>query len=149
VQRHSEETGDEVSGSAIQALFHERYVNRAAPWQLQGYQLQAQGERVSVRAELLQPGDSGSVVVNGAGSGALEALVNAIGAVAGARTEIVDYHEHALQRGTDSKAVCYLQVALDDRRCWGVGIADDTVRAAFAALLSAVNAGAAQKAAAA
>jgi 2-isopropylmalate synthase len=152
VQEHSEQTGDEVSGSAIQALFQERYVNRDTPWQLRDYQLQTQGERVGVRAQLQAPAQTplqtqlqrtedgnGIVVVNGTGAGALEALVNAIGAITQVHTEIVDYHEHALQQGTGAKAVCYLQVGLDDRRCWGVGIADDTVRAAFAALLSAVN----------
>jgi 2-isopropylmalate synthase len=150
VQKHSERTGDEVSGSAIQALFQQRYVNRDAPWQLRDYQLQTHGERVSVRAELQRAGTGeNTVVVNGTGAGALEALVNAIGAITEARTAIGDYHEHALQQGTDSKAVCYLLVMLDDQQCWGVGIADDTVRAAFAALLSAVNGNAVGKSAAA
>ena len=149
VQKHSERTGDEVSGSAIQALFEARYVNRTAPWQLRDYQLQTQGERVSVRAELQHGEDGGTVVVNGMGGGALEALVNAIGVITEVHTEIIDYHEHALQRGTAAKAACYLQVGLGEQRCWGVGIADDTVRAAFAALLSAVNGNAVEKSAAA
>jgi 2-isopropylmalate synthase len=153
VQKHSEQTGDEVSGGAIQQLFQARYVNRNAPWQLQDYQLQTHGERVNVRAELRRTDErgevGGSVVLSGDGAGALEALVNAIGSIVDGRTEIVDYHEHALQEGTASKAVCYLQVGMGDERCWGVGIADDTVRAAFAALLSAVNGRAVQKSAAA
>jgi 2-isopropylmalate synthase len=150
VQKYSEQTGDEVSGNAIQALFQQRYVNRDTPWQLRDYQLQTQGERVSVRAELHRAGTGdGTVVINGTGSGALEALVNAIGAIAEANTEIIDYHEHALQQGTGAKAACYLQVRLGEQSCWGVGIADDTVRAAFGALLSAVNASVVQKSAAA
>jgi 2-isopropylmalate synthase len=138
VQKHSEEIADEVSGAGIQQLFQTRYVNRDTPWRLQNYQIQTQGERVNVRAELIDAKHN-SKIISGSGSGALAAAIDAVKTIAGAHCEIVDYHEHALQQGTAAKAVCYLQVGIGEQRCWGVGIADDTVRAAFAALLSAIN----------
>ena len=138
VQKHSETIADEVSGAAIQSLFQARYVNRSSPWLLQNYHIQTHGERVEVRAELCDI-EHRSKIINGAGNGALAALIDAVAPIAGAHCEIVDYHEHALQQGTAAKAVCYLQVGFGAQRCWGVGIADDTVRAAFAALLSAIN----------
>jgi 2-isopropylmalate synthase len=138
VQKHSEKIADEVSGSEIQQLFQARYVNCSQPWQLQNYQLQTHGERVGVRAELRNVEQGNATVISGEGNGALAALVEAVAAIS-SRVEIVDYYEHALQEGTSAKAVCYVQIGIDGQLCWGVGIADDTVRAAFSALLSAVN----------
>jgi 2-isopropylmalate synthase len=139
VQNYSEKIGGEVSGDAIQQLFQHRYVNCGTPWQLQNYQVQTHAERVSVQAELRNDNDNSTRIINGEGSGALAALVDAIAVIVGPHAEIVDYHEHALRQGTASKAICYLQLAVSERRYWGVGIADDTVRAAFVALLSAIN----------
>ena len=49
--------------------------------------------------------------------------------------------------GTEAQAVSYVHMGIGEVRCWGVGIDVDSVRAALAALVSAVNAGASVKAA--
>jgi 2-isopropylmalate synthase len=149
VQRRSEEIGGEVSGSEIAALFDQHYVNRAAPWQLQRYRLQGQeSDSVTLQAEL-ERADGGRIAVTGSGNGTLAAMVAAAASVTGDRPEIVDYHEHALGSGTAARAACYICLQLGNERQWGVGVAEDTVRAALLALISAINASAAVKAAAA
>jgi 2-isopropylmalate synthase len=55
------------------------------------------------------------------------------------RIEIIDYHEHALQRGTDAKAVSYVRIISCGKNHWGVGVAEDSVRAVLDALISAIN----------
>lgn len=149
VQKHSEAIDNEVSSAEIQQLFNALYVNRAAPWQLQRYQIQTHDNaRVTLQAEL-QDCDNSVVTFTGEGNGALEAAVAALRGIAAASIDIVDYHEHALQQGTAAKAVCYVHVDIGDRKCWGVGIAEDSMRAALIALLSAVNSHAHQAQAAA
>jgi 2-isopropylmalate synthase len=139
VQKHSEAIDDEVSGTAIQDLFTARYVNRSTPWQLQRYQIRTHDDaQVSLQVELHDSSNS-AVTLTGAGNGALAAAVAALHGIAPAVIEIVDYHEHALQQGTAAKAACYVHIDMGGKRCWGVGIAEDSMRAALMALLSAVN----------
>lgn len=139
VQKRSEEIDGEVSGAEIQDLFQRCYVNRESPWALHNYRVQTRsGQKVLAQAELSRDGDS--VVLTGEGTGALAAMVAALQPVIGP-VEIVDYHEHALGEGTGARAVCYVCIGDGQNRCWGVGVAEDTVRAALAALLSAVNSG--------
>ena len=55
--------------------------------------------------------------------------------------EVVDYHEHALRRGSDAQAAAYVECRTpDDRRFFGVGIDDDVAAASIKAVLSAFNA---------
>lgn len=139
VQKHSESIADEVNGTEIQRLFNRTYINRGEPWRLRHYQIVTKdNERVTLHIEL-SDADDAIVVFTGEGNGALAAAVAALQNICTARPEIVDYHEHALQQGTAATAVSYVQIDVAGQRCWGVGIADDTVRAAFIALLSAIN----------
>ncbi len=153
VQRRSEEIGGEVNGGEIAELFNQHYVNRAAPWQLQSYRLQGQeSDSVTLQAELERVslgGAGGRVAVTGSGNGTLAAMLAAVTSVTGNRPEIVDYHEHALGSGTAARAACYICLQLGGEKQWGVGVAEDTVRAALLALISAINANAAVKAVAA
>lgn len=155
VQQHSEEIAGEVSSAEIQRLFHEQYVNSSAPWQLKQYQIIANGaDSVAVRAELTNANGT-MKTFNGEGGGALAAAVDAMQHICGTKPEIVDYHEHALikgshvSQGTTSSAVSYIQIDIDGKRYWGVGVSDDTVRSVFNALLSAINRNAVQVRAAA
>jgi 2-isopropylmalate synthase len=139
VQQHSETINGEVSSAEIQRLFHEQFVNRGEPWQLKQYQIITKNDaRVVLQVELLNS-EGGPAIFSGEGNGALAAAVDALQSICGARPEIIDYHEHALRQGTSASAVSYLKIDINGRHCWGVGVADDTVRSAFAALLSAVN----------
>ena len=50
-----------------------------------------------------------------------------------------DYHEHALRAGEDAAAVSYVEVVVDGRTMWGVGIDPNIVTASLAAIVSAVG----------
>jgi 2-isopropylmalate synthase len=147
VQKHSEAIDGEVDSATISALFQRHYVNRTAPWQLHSYRLQGgDGEQVSIQADL-ERADGGRVTATGGGGGTLAAMVAAVANAIGVHGEIVDYHEHALGSGTAAQAACYVCLRVEGQLHWGVGVAEDTVRAALAALVSAVNARAAEPAA--
>lgn len=155
VQQYSETIAGEVSSVELQRLFHEHYVNNSAPWHLHQYQLVAKSEdRVTIHAEL-NNADGITTIFSGEGNGALAAAIDAMQEICGTKPEIIDYHEHALitdmksGQGTASNAASYVQIDINGSRCWGIGIADDTVRSALTALLSAINRNAIQMQAAA
>jgi 2-isopropylmalate synthase len=52
----------------------------------------------------------------------------------------MDYHEHAIGIGTDTRAACYVEARIDEGTTgFGVGIDRDIVTASFNAVLSALN----------
>ena len=77
-------------------------------------------------------------VITGVGNGPIDAFVAAL-ATRGLRVRILDYNEHALGSGADARAAAYLEVAVDDRVFWGVGIDPNIVTASLRAVVSAVN----------
>ena len=53
---------------------------------------------------------------------------------------IMDFHEHAIGSGTDTRAASYVELRVDDSATgFGEGIHRDIVTASFLAVLSAVN----------
>jgi 2-isopropylmalate synthase len=52
---------------------------------------------------------------------------------------LITFEEQARTSGADAEAVAYVQVELEGRQRFGVGIDPNTTRAAIRALLAAVN----------
>jgi 2-isopropylmalate synthase len=77
--------------------------------------------------------------LHGEGGGSVEAFANAVNAGLSAGVRVLDYHEHAIGAGTDAKAVCYMELQVDDQELWGVGIHGDIVTASLRAIVSGVN----------
>ena len=57
----------------------------------------------------------------------------------GIDVEIVDFREHALTAGASAKAAAYVEVKVNGKPAFGVGIDSNTVAASLKAVLSAVN----------
>ncbi len=92
------------------------------------------GKQFEIEVELEYNGEPRTLT--GRGDGAIAAFVNALeGSV-----KVMDYHEHAIGTGTDTRAACYIEVRIGDAPTgFGVGIHGDIVTASFLAILSAMN----------
>lgn len=79
-------------------------------------------------------------VYHGKGNGRLDAISNALKKHHILDYKILDYKEHALAIGSDSKACSYVQLQLPDGKIiWGAGIHSDIINSSTLALFSAVN----------
>ena len=78
------------------------------------------------------------VTLDGHGNGPIAAFIDGLHGY-GIDVRVLDYSEHALSSGGDARAASYVECAVGDRVLWGVGVHASTVRASFAAILSAVN----------
>jgi len=139
IQRVSDETGAEVTSDAVHSLFSSEYLELASPWKLVRHRITGtpeakSGEQFSIEVELQHQGETRRLT--GHGDGAISAFVNALDL----DIRIMDYHEHAIGTGTETKAACYVEVRVGDSPTgFGVGINADIVTASFQAILSAVN----------
>ena len=78
-------------------------------------------------------------VVEAAGNGRLDAVSNAIKAYFGISYELTVYEEHAVSRGSSSRAAAYVGISCQGKKYWGVGIDEDIIKSSVAALVSAAN----------
>lgn len=90
-------------------------------------------------ADLVIRSEGKETAVTAAGNGRIDAVSNAIKQHFQISYELAVYEEHALTRGSSSKAVAYIGVCRNGKMDWGVGIDEDIVHASIHALVVAVN----------
>lgn len=96
-------------------------------------------QKEGITAEAVIRSDGKETTVTAAGNGRIDAVSNAIKQYFQLSYELAVYEEHALTRGSSSKAVAYIGVCRGGKTDWGVGIDEDIVRASIHALVVAVN----------
>ena len=139
IQRVTDETGREVTADDVHTIFNREYLEQKAPWKLVRHRIDGnpaagEGQHFSIEAELEYNGERR--IVTGKGDGAISAFVAALDVP----VRIMDYHEHAIGTGTDTRAASYVELRVGDSSTgFGVGIDRDIVTASFQAVLSAVN----------
>ena len=139
IQRVTDETGREVTADDVHTIFNREYLEQKSPWKLVRHRIDGnpsagEGQHFSIEAELEYNGERR--IVTGKGDGAISAFVAALGVP----VRIMDYHEHAIGTGTDTRAASYVELRVGDSGTgFGVGIDRDIVTASFQAVLSAVN----------
>jgi len=130
--------GREVSGAELKGMFWREYIERIAPWQLQGFETESRNGVVRCRARLLRDGKP--VEFSGEGNGPLAALVHGFSQAGVPRFEITNYSEHALSSGEEASAISYIQIKHTDGRArWGAGVDTNIELASIRAVLSALN----------
>jgi 2-isopropylmalate synthase len=139
IQRVTDQTGREVTATDVYSIFNSEYLAQTEPWKLIKHRITgdpsaAEGKLFTIEAEF----DVGGVrrTLIGSGDGAISAFVDCLGIP----VRIMDYHEHAIGMGTDTRAACYVEARIEEGATgFGVGIDRDIVTASFKAVLSALN----------
>ena len=139
IQRVTDETGREVTAEAVYTIFNAEYLAQTEPWKLIKHSITgdpgaAEGKLFTIEAEFEV--DGVRRVLKGAGDGAISAFVDCLGIP----IRVMDYHEHAIGIGTDTRAACYVEARIEEGATgFGVGIDRDIVTASFKAVLSGLN----------
>jgi 2-isopropylmalate synthase len=147
VQAVTDESGKEVTAQDIWSIFTAEYVAADKPYGYVAHFLVEDSTRdeVELTCEIMRDGAKQKIA--GRGNGPIDAFVNALSKVAGETITVMDYQEHAISRGADSKAVTYIEMRLGDGRpLFGVGIDGNIVTASLKAILSGLNRAARQRA---
>ena len=76
--------------------------------------------------------------IHGTANGPLAAFIKALGAH-GVSIEIIDYHEHSRGQGAEAEAIAYVEVRIDDKAVFGVGIDESITSASMKAVMGALN----------
>lgn len=136
VQAEAETNGGEIDSLTIHRLFEEKYLKVDANWALVSYDLHR--DEAGVHADVSFGSPEQKVQLKGQGSGAVEAVAEALKAEFGIELAVEAYDEFALGEGTKANALACIRVNINNVHYSGAALAEDTTSATLQALLSAV-----------
>ena len=133
----SDRKHQELSIEEIYQAFISAYVNKNEPLTIEdAHYIQKDGVYAVVG---VKTGDQ-RAEFTAKGNGRLNALSNAIKQGAGINYDLITYQEHALESGSESKAVAYVGLKWPrGEMTWGAGVHTDIMEASVKALASAIN----------
>ncbi|MDT8427204.1 MAG: 2-isopropylmalate synthase [Pseudomonadales bacterium] len=137
VQKHAEETGQEIPPDTIWSLFKQHYLSSEQPVRMENFSIEKKGARETFKAVVSCFDEE--LTIQGEGDGVMDAFVEAIQHSTGIEFEIMEYGEHALGQGADAEAVTYIQLKSRNQRYTGVAISRDIVGSSLNALLRAAS----------
>ena len=130
-KRHKELTPVEIYD-----IFKEQYVNHNPVFSVtECHFKQING----IRAEVTIEQDKEKRVIETSGNGRLDAVSNAIKSYFGIDYDLAFYEEHAISKGSTSKAAAFVGIISQGKVYWGVGINEDIVKSSISALVLAAN----------
>lgn len=137
VKSVSDHNHKELLPDEVFAIFKESYVDITEPIKITSTHFVQHG---NIEATVSLEYKGRSAVATDVGNGRLDAVSNAISSYTGVKYTINTYTEHALEVGSHSKAVSYVEITAEDGTgYWGTGIDTDIVTSSIKALVSAVN----------
>ena len=137
IQKVTEDTGTEISPDALWKAFEREYLPSLPRLEMLSHTMNVAHGKWRLEAALRV--DDRVLAIQGEGNGPIDALVHALKLEMDLDIEVLDYVEHAITTGSESKAACYVEARSPERSTWGVGTDESIVVAAFKALLSAVG----------
>ncbi len=146
VQEIADDYGDELSSEMIFHAFEKEYLFNSSGYGLKEFNVLKR--HIDNNEEELSCAEVGALLtVNGdekkiqaTGNGPLDAFCFALREQIGIEFSLHAYHEHALARGSSSKAVTYIEIIDGDNESWwGAGVDTDIIISSIKGLLSALN----------
>jgi 2-isopropylmalate synthase len=143
VQAKTDAEGGEVTSEQIWDVFQDEYLPASAEdakwgrYELLGTRTASDmGGEVSLDIRI-RVGEEVQAA-NGTGNGPIAAFLGILTGL-GHDIKLYDYVEHTLSAGGDAQAAAYVELHVDGKRLWGVGIDGDISTASLKAVVSAVN----------
>ncbi len=136
--------GTELSAQEIHDVFAHEYLDRTAPVALQHFKTTERDSAVQCEATLTFDGITH--VLKGEGNGPIDAFTRALGTTPLPKFEVLSYSEHSLGKGSEARAVSYIQIKTErNQTLYGAGIDTNIELASIKAIVSALNRALAKK----
>ncbi|MEY4039433.1 MAG: 2-isopropylmalate synthase [Actinomycetota bacterium] len=143
VQHKTDDEGGEVTSDDLWTIFQDEYLPSADParkwgrFELTGSRTESDFNGTLKLSVDLRDGDS-VARQDSVGNGPIDAFLKLM-LEHDINVELFDYVEHTLSAGGDAKAAAYVELNVNGRRLWGVGIDSDISTASLKAVVSAIN----------
>lgn len=145
VKHACDQKGKELKSSEVFDLFQKEYRNVCGPYKLLNYRIREEKNEgdsltsVHFTGEIRYKSDA-PVQIEGTGSGPIGAFFSAIQAIGITDYQFVDYSEHAISVGSDSKAISYIHLKNPQNKdVFGIGVSHNISYASMKGIICAVN----------
>lgn len=145
VKHACDEKGTELLSSEVFDLFQKEYRNVCGPYRLLNYKVSEEKNEgdyltsVHFRGKIKYKNNA-PIEIEGTGSGPIGAFFSAIKAIGITDYEFVDYSEHAISVGSDSKAISYIHLKNPQGKdVFGIGVSHNISYASMKGIICAVN----------
>jgi 2-isopropylmalate synthase len=142
IQKITDETGKEITGSEVWKTFQETYLDESGFFQFQEHNINSyknqDGKQVD-GLEIAMKIDNKVSSIKGEGNGPIDAMINGLVNDLNLDLKIVDYHQQAISSGSDAKAVAYSEIVYNEKTIWGVAIHENTVIAGLVSVINGLN----------
>ena len=132
----SDRRHQELLPKEIYSIFEENYVKPRDIFDITECHFKQEN---GIQAEVTIEQSGERKVIRTGGNGRLDAVSNAVKNFFGISYELSVYEEHAISKGSSSKAAAYVGIVHDGKFYWGVGINEDIIKSSIDALVSATN----------
>ena len=145
VQKACDEKGKELKAEEVFDLFQQEYRNVCGPYRLVNYKISEEKNEqddlthVHFSGELKYK-DNAPVQIEGNGNGPVAAFCDAMNQTEVASYQFVDYSEHAISVGSDSKAISYIHLKNPHGKdIFGIGVSHNIGYASMKGIICAIN----------
>lgn len=145
VQKACDEKGKELKAEEVFDLFQQEYRNVCGPYRLVNYKISEEKNEqddlthVHFSGELKYK-DNAPVQIEGNGNGPVAAFCDAMNQTEVASCQFVDYSEHAISVGSDSKAISYIHLKNPQGKdIFGIGVSHNIGYASMKGIICAIN----------
>ena len=136
VKQVSDEEHKELSPQWVYEIFTDNYVEHTPHFTISECHFK---QNEGIMAEVTIAYGDKRVVVAANGNGRLDAVSNTLKQFFGITYELSIYEEHALSRGSSSKAMAFVGILCKGKYYWGAGMDEDIIKSSINALVVAVN----------
>ena len=145
VQKACDEKGKELKASEVFDLFQKEYRNVAGPYRLTKYKITEEKNEDSTLTSVHFTGaikykDETPVEIEGTSNGPIGAFCIAMNTIGLGNYEFIDYSEHAIAVGSDSKAISYIHLKNPQGKdVFGIGVSHNISYASMKGIICAIN----------
>lgn len=141
IQSQADKTGNEIYPDDVWQIFEREFINYSEPLKLISFHSSAKDDEsgiVESRMKINFKNEEKDII--GKGNGPIDSARHALMNLDIPSFRLVNYQEHALSQGSDSKAIAYIQLEMTSgRKYYGAGVDPDINKASILAMISALN----------
>lgn len=136
VTQESDKTAHELTFEQIYDLFKDSYININSPIELIKY-TESSSNKTNLTSHILNKGNE--QVIYGEGNGIIEAFCDSLIKLTNKEFTVVQYNEHSLSFGSQSNAITYVEIEMNEKTYFGAGISSNISMSSLLAIVSAFN----------
>ena len=141
VKAETDKLGREITPKELMGVFENNYTNIEQKLWLVKHTVNNTGvDEANFRGTVHLVKEDRDVEIYGEGNGPIDAFMKALETIGIKGYSIVDFNEHSISKGSDSKAICYIQLKQPNGKdIFGVGISHGIFKASVRGILCAIN----------